>query len=374
VLLAAWLCPAVRPVLASVRPEGSLMPVPVLEREECNTDTPFGPFREKSAQRLIYTRKTSHLVSEFNFRHVLYTDYMGFAPERNMLYQASFKGYNLSNPLEFKVGRIMTGNNTLQTVDGVSWFYPWGNRLKTTIDLGSIANVDTKVKGQPSFGEGRLHYSFNDNAFMAVKAVKQFDESFGGVMLGYNIRDFRMTGEYLGGSGTDTVNLAMQYIDPHNFDLTSDYRLMFNDVSDSGQMRHYVGCESGQLYFEAGVGNSFWFNGPKIDDNWFYDGSVSWQASNRDNATIGYLNEITPASASRTLYGRAERRISHKTRFSIGVEDTRFENSGGSIQNLDARLNRRVQWGYIELSGGMITGGSDANLHKDIRLRAGYEF
>lgn len=51
------------------------MPVPVLEREECNTDTPFGPFREKSAQRLIYTRKTSHLVSEFNFRHVLYTDY-----------------------------------------------------------------------------------------------------------------------------------------------------------------------------------------------------------------------------------------------------------------------------------------------------------
>lgn len=301
------------------------MPVPLLEREECNASTPFGPFREKSAQRLIYTRKTTHLVTEFNYRHVLYKDYMGIAPERNVLYQASFKGYNLSSPLEFKLGRIMTGNNTLQTVDGVSWFYPSGNRLKTTIDLGRIANVDTRSSGQPSFGEGRLHYSFNDNAYMAVKAVKQFDESFGGVMAGYNIQDLRVSAEYLGGSGTDTLNLALQYINPGGFDLTSDYRLMFNDFTDSGQMRHYAGVESGQLYFEAGVGNSFWFNGPATEDNWFYDGSVSWQASNRDNASIGYLNETTPASASRTMYARAERRISPKTRFSIGVEDTRFE-------------------------------------------------
>lgn len=350
------------------------MPVPVLEREECNTDTPFGPFREKSAQRLIYTRKTTHLVSEFNLRHVLYTDYMGVAPERNFVYQASFKGYNLSNPLEFKAGRIMTGNNTLQTVDGVSWFYPCGNRLKTTLDFGRVANVDSKTSGQPSFGEGRLHYSFNDQAFMAVKAVRQFDESFGGVMIGYNASDLRVTGEYLGGSGTDTLNLALQYIDPGSFDLTSDYRLMFNDLTDSGQMRHYAGIESGQLYFEAGVGNSFWFNGPKMEDTWFYDGNVSWQASNRDNASLGYLNEITPASNSRTLYARAERRISQKTRFSIGVEDTRFENSGGSVQNLEARLYRRVQWGYLEISGGMISGGDDEDLHKDIRLRAGYEF
>jgi len=350
------------------------MPVPLLEREESNADTPFGPFREKSAQRIIYTRKTSNLVSEFNFRHVLYKDYYGVAPERNFIYQASFKGYNLSSPLEFKAGRIMTGNNTLQTVDGVSWFYPWGNRLKTTIDLGSIANIDTNTRGQPSFGEARLHYRFNDNAFLAVKAVKQFDESYGGAMLGYNSEDLRITGEFLGGSGTDTLNLAMQYIDPRRFDLTSDYRLMFNDETDSGQMRHYAGIESGQLYFEAGVGNRFWFNGPKADDMWFYDGSVAWQATNRDNASIGYTTESTLASTSRTLYARVERRISQKTSLSIGVEDTRLENSGGSVQNLDARLHRRVQWGYLELSGGMITGGSDSDLHKDIRLRAGYEF
>ncbi|MBU1106207.1 MAG: hypothetical protein KKB51_06015, partial [Candidatus Riflebacteria bacterium] len=302
------------------------MPVPLLEREESNADTPFGPFREKSAQRIIYTRKTSNLVSEFNFRHVLYKDYYGVAPERNFIYQASFKGYNLSSPLEFKAGRIMTGNNTLQTVDGVSWFYPWGNRLKTTIDLGSIANIDTNTRGQPSFGEARLHYRFNDNAFLAVKAVKQFDESYGGAMLGYNSEDLRITGEFLGGSGTDTLNLAMQYIDPRRFDLTSDYRLMFNDETDSGQMRHYAGIESGQLYFEAGVGNRFWFNGPKADDMWFYDGSVAWQATNRDNASIGYTTESTLASTSRTLYARVERRISQKTSLSIGVEDTRLEN------------------------------------------------
>ncbi len=350
------------------------MPLPIFEREESNTDTPFGPYREKSSQRFVYTRKTSHLVSEFAYRHVLYKDLFGVAPEKNYLHQASFKGYNLSSPLEFKAGRILTGNNLLQTIDGVSWFYPWGNRLKTSVDLGKVATIDSKNSGQPSFSEGRLHYSFNENAFLAIKAVKQFDESFNTAMLGYHSEDFRITGEFLGGSATDTVHLAMQYIDPRKFDLTSDYRLSKNDVSDSGQMRHYAGIETGQLYFEGGIGSCFWFNGPKTSDTWFYDGSVAWTGAKRDTANLGYMLETTNGSASRTLFARADRRISHKTTFGIGVEDTRFENSGGSVQNLESRLRRRVQWGFVELSGAIITGSSDASLEKDIRLRAGYEF
>lgn len=350
------------------------MPVPYLEREESNTDTPFGPYREKSAQRFVYTRKTANLVTELSYRHVLYKDLYGIAPEMNHLYQASFKGYNMSSPLEFKAGRIVTGNNLLQTIDGVSWFYPSGNRLKTTIDFGRIANIDAKTSGQPSFGEGRLHYSFNDNAYMAVKAVKQFDEDFGGAMLGYNADTFRVSGEALSGGATDSLHLALQYFEPRRFDLTSDYRLFKNDATDSGMMRHYAGLESGQMYVEGGVGSQFWFNGPKVPDSWFYDGNVSFTAKNRDRASIGYLVETDNASTSRTIYGRAERHISQKTTFGIGVEDTRFEKSGGTVQNLEGRLNRRVQWGWVELSGALVTGASDANLQKDIRLRAGYEF
>jgi hypothetical protein len=350
------------------------MPVPVFEREEANTDTPFGPYREKSSQRFVYTRKTSHLVTELGYRHVLYKDFSGIAPEKNYLYQASFKGYNLSSPLEFKAGRIVTGNNLLQTVDGVSWFYPWGNRLKTSLDFGRIAAIDSGSSSSPSFSEGRLHYSFNDNSFMAVKAVRQFDESFSSMMLGYNSDEFRISAEYLGGSATDSMHLAMQYIDPRRFDLTSDYRLNSNDQSDSGTMRHYAGLETGQMYIEAGVGSQFWFNGPDLPDTWFYDGSISWSGASKDSATLGYLLETTTATSSRTLYARTDRRISHKKTFGIGVEDTRFTKSGGSVQNLEGRLRRRVEWGYVELSGAVITGSSDSDMQKDIRLRAGYEF
>ncbi len=374
-LLAAWLLPAAGSVFASTRPDGTLMPVPFIEREESNTDTPFGPYREKSAQRFVYTRKTVNLVTEINYRHVLYKDLFGIAPELNCLHQFSFKGYNMSSPLEFKAGRIVTGNNLLQTVDGISWFYPSGNRLKTTVDFGRIAPVDMKNSSdQPSFAEGRMHYSFNDNAYMAIKAVKQFEENLSGAIVGYNADQFRVSGEYLGGGATDSLHLGFQYFEPRKFDLTSDYRLFMNDATDSGNMRHCAGFESGQLYVEGGIGNQFWFNGPDIPDCWFYDGSVSFTSKKNDRASIGYLVETDNASTSRTIYGRAERKISHKTTFGIGVEDTRFEKSGGTVQNLEGRLNRRVQWGWVELSGAIITGASDSNLQKDIRLRAGYEF
>lgn len=350
------------------------MPVPVLEREECNTDTPFGQYREKSSQRLIYTRKTPHLVTEFNYRHVLFKDFLGTAPEKNYLYQASFKGYNLSTPMEFRVGRIGAGNNKFQTIDGVSWYYPCGNRLSTTIDLGRISPIDDAQKSNPSFAEGRLHYSFNENAFMAVKAVNQYDESFGSAMFGYSGEDLRLTGEYLGGSATDTLHLAMQYISAQKFDWTSDYFLNHNSLSDSGQMRHYLGLETGEIYIESGIGSRFWFNGPETPETWFYEGSLTWGKPSSDNLSAGYIVESTPASASRTIFARAERRVSKKTTLSLAVEDTTFEKSDGSVQNLEGSIRRRVQWGYVELRGAVISGGSDSDMQKDIRLRAGYEF
>jgi hypothetical protein len=58
----------------------------------------------------------------------------------------------------------------------------------------------------------------------------------------------------------------------------------------------------------------------------------------------------------------------------LGVDDTRFENQSGTVQNLEGAIRRRVQWGYFELSGALISGGSDSDLQKDVRLRAGYEF
>ncbi len=373
-MLLAALAGVAGAVFASTRPEGSLMPVPVFEREECNTDTPFGQYREKSSQRLIYTRKTPHLVTEINYRHVLFKDFLGTAPEKNFLYQASFKGYNLSSPLEFRVGRIGAGNNNFQTIDGISWYYPWGNRLYTTVDLGRIAPIDDTIKDNPSFAEARLHYRFNEHAFLAVKGVNQYDDSFGSAMLGYNGEELRLTGEFLGGGATDTVHLAMQYLSPHRFDMTSDYFLQHNATSDSGLMRHYLGLETGEMYVESGIGSRFWFNGPETPETWFYEGSLTWGNRSRDNITAGYLVESSSASASRTIYARAERHVSKKTILGLGVEDTTFEKGEGSIQNLEGSIRRRVQWGHVELRGAVISGGADSDLQKDVRLRAAYEF
>lgn len=361
-------------LLASTRPEGSLMPVPVIEREEHNTDTPFGQYREKSSQRLIYTRKTSHLVTEFNYRHVLFKDHLGVAPDRHHLYQASFKGYNLSSPLEFRVGRIGAGNNNFQTVDGFSWYYPWGNRLYTTLDLGRIANVDGQKKSEISFAEGRFHYRFNQQAFMAIKAVNRYDKSSGAAMFGYNGDELLMTGEIIGGSATDTMHLSMHYMADNKFDWSADYLINHGDDSDSGLMRHCLGLEAGEMYIEGMAGSTFWFNGPKVPDNRFYEGSLTWGRPSGNNVSAGYLVETTPATASRTIFARAQRKVSAKTRLSLGVDDTRFENQSGTVQNLEGAIRRRVQWGYFELSGALISGGSDSDLQKDVRLRAGYEF
>lgn len=373
-LLAAFLG-AAGSLIASIRPEGSLMPVPILERQECNTDTPFGQFREKSSQRLIYTRKTSHLITEFNYRHLLFKDFVGTAPEKSYIYQASFKGYNLSSPLEFRVGRFAAGNDLLNTIDGVSWYYPWSDKMYTSMNLGRIAPVDDDYDNDSnSYAESRLHYKFNRQAFMAIKGVNQNDETAGGLMLGYNGEEFLMTADYQSRSSTDTLRLNMQYISPHKFDMTSDYLINHNEKSDSGLMRHYLGLESGEFYLETGIGKKFWFNGPKTPEDWFYEGSLTWGSPGSDMVSAGYLVESTPASASRTIFAGAQRKISSRTFLELNVEDTTFENQNKSVQNLEGAIRRKVSWGYFELRGAVISGGSDSDLQKDIRLRAGYEY
>ena len=369
-----WLFASAGSVFASVRPEGALMPVPILERHEHNADTPFRAFREKSSQRIIYTRKTSHLVTEINYRRVMYSDYLGEADEKNYLYHASFRGYNMSSPLEFKVGRIMTGNNNIQTIDGGSWFYPFTDRLSMNFDVGKIAAIDSENSNRPSFAEGRTQYYLNDNSYMAIKAVQRYDEKSAGLMIGYDAEGLRAYGEYLNGSATDSWQLALSYISEHGFDLNADYILFQNDIADSAIMRHYAGYETGNLYFELGGGNNFTFNNDDDKNNWFYEGSFTWGVTDSDNLTFGSIHETTYASSSRTIFAQAERRISRNTRLSVGVEDTKFEKAALSFQNLHASLWRRVQWGYYELRGAMISGGTDSNLQKDVRLSAGYEF
>jgi hypothetical protein len=346
-----------------------------LERTETNTTSPFGPFRERSAQRFTYTREKTFLVTEIDFKHVQYKDLYGLAPEKNYLFQASFNGQNLSAGQDIRGGRIWTGNDLLQAVDGLSWFYPWGESLSSTFQFGQIAKIDTADKtSRPSFAEGRLNYKFNQNAWMAVQACKNYDEDFGSTMLGYTAENVKLIGEYRAGAATDSMHLGLQAFDGKRWDLTSDYYLNQNDSSNSGVMRHYLGLELGALYFEAGYGNVHWFNGPELPETSFYEGSVCWGASDKDKLSLGYSLEDTVASASRTLSVKADRRVSAKTTLSLGLQDTRFEQSGGSIQNMEAGIRRRVDWGYFELRGAVISGGQDSDLQKDVSLRAGYEF
>jgi hypothetical protein len=139
-------------------------------------------------------------------------------------------------------------------------------------------------------------------------------------------------------------------------------------------MRHYLGLESGEFYLETGIGKKFWFNGPKTPEDWFYEGSLTWGSPGSDMVSAGYLVESTPASASRTIFAGAQRKISSRTFLELNVEDTTFENQNKSVQNLEGAIRRKVSWGYFELRGAVISGGSDSDLQKDIRLRAGYEY
>lgn len=363
----------------SIRPEGSLMPVPILERQEYNTESPFSEWREKSSQRIIYTRKTPHLITEFNFRHVLFAPDEGEAHKSSQLYQASFTGYNMQSPLSFRVGRIITGNNVLQTIDGISLRYPWGKRLSTTLDIGRVAPIDNNSisdseTNQPSFSEGRIQYNFDHSSFMAIKTVQNFDESSSGIMFGYNNHGLLFTGEYLAGSATNTAALEMQYYNDSGVDIGAQYKTLSHNDKNTAMMRHFAGYETGNLYFEAGMGSHFLFGGNDDKSNDFYEGSISWGLSDQDRLTFGSIHESAIGSSSRTIYASAERRVSPNTRFGLSVEDCRLIDGPYSYQQLEASWWRRVHWGYYDLRAAIITGGSESSMQKDIRLSAGYEY
>lgn len=353
-----------------------LIAKPVIERVEKNTTSPFTAFREKSVQRFIFTKKAPYLVTEFNYKHATYKDMFGDAPSRNMLFEASLRGINLSGGQDFHVGRIWTGNDLLQPVDGLSWYSPWGDRLSTSFQFGQFSKIDFDEKAsKPSFAEGRLQYKLNKNAFMAVQSSKNYDKDFGSFMTGYNSKKLKTFAEYRTGNSTDTAHLALQYYDGSKFDITSNYYLNRNDGQDSAVSRNYLGVSMGNIYLEVGAGGVFFFGDQlATNDSSFTEGSLDWDVTGKDRLTCGYSLETLPASSSRTLSAMAERKVSSRTSFSLGVENTTYDNGVGSIQNYEGTFKRYVDWGYFELRGAVISGGEDSDLQKDISLKAGYEF
>ncbi len=348
-----------------------------IQRTETSTFSPFGPFREKSSQRLTYNHQTPYLVSEFDYRHVIFKDFKGVAPRLNQLWQASFWGRNMESPLQFRVGRIWTGNHSFRPVDGISLWYPWGRRLSTTLDLGRIARVDSDTRADdPAWFEGALRYAFNDQAFLAVQGGQDYKTRFSSALVGYHIESLKLQGEYANSGATESWRLGLQYYDEHRVDLTGDYRLFLHDDTNSGVARNLIGVEMGSFYVETGVGGRFFFGDDKRPRSTFYEGTLTWGApkQGKDTLAVGYLLETNPASTAHTLSGSAQRQISRKTRLSLEVASTRFGGEDDSIQNLESRLHRRVEWGYYELKFAVINGGGRSELQKDVGVRAGYEF
>ncbi|OIP28235.1 hypothetical protein AUK22_04510 [bacterium CG2_30_54_10] len=384
-LLAAWLSIflgisafAEAPPPQGVAATGSGIHSPCqIQREEISTSSPFGPYREKSSQRLTYNHQNPYLVSEFEYRHVLFKDYKGVAPRLNQLYQASFFGRNMETPLEFKAGRIWIGNHSFRPVDGVSWWYPWGRRLSTTLEVGQISKIDDKTRAEgPGYFEGELRYRFNEQAALAVQSGQDYKNRFSSFQLSYHIDSLRLIGEYASSGATDTWRLGLQYYDGQRVDITSDYRLQMNGTTNSGITRNLIGLDMGSFYLETGIGGRFYFDDGRLPRSTFYEGTLTWGApwQGKDKLSLGYLLETSPASTSHTLSGTAERNVSKKTRISLILASTRFGGTDDSIQNLEGRLRRLVEWGYYELRLAVINGGSRSDLQKDVGLSAGYQF
>lgn len=347
-----------------------------LERTERNATTPFGPWRERSEQRLTYGHFTPYLSSEFQFRHAIFKHQWGTKTGRDFLYHAAFSGRNMNSPMRFKVGRIWSGNALLRPVDGGSWTYPWGRRLSTTLEAGRLATADLKDKrSKPGYFEGRLNYRLNEQTTFAVLSEQEWRERYSAAQLGYVIDSLRLLGEYRSSGATDTLRMGMQYYDGKCVDLTADYRLNSNDVTNSGVGRATAGVESGQMYFEGSVGGRF-FDRENMPDSSFYEGNITWGNSRlgENSAGLGYTVETGAASVSRTISGTVERVVTKRTRIGLTVAETRFEQGGMNIQNMESRLHRRVDWGFYELRFALISGGADSDLERDIALRAGYEF
>lgn len=354
-----------------------LAPPCSLERTERNVTTPFGPWRERSEQRITYGHFTPYLSSEFQFRHAIFKHEWGGKTGRDFLTQASLSGRNMNSPMSFKVGRIWSGNTLFRSIDGGSWTYPWGRRLSTTLEAGRLATHDLgDDANKPGYFEGRLNYRFNEQTTFTVLSEQEWRDRYSAAQLGYVIDALRLIGEYRSSGATDTWRMGMQYYDGKCVDLTADYRLNYNDATNSGVGRATAGFESGQMYFESSVGGRFFFDKEKIPDSTFYEGNVTWGNTRlgESSAGLGYTVESGVASVSRTISGTVERVVTRRTRIGLTLAETRFDQGKTNVQNMESRLHRRVDWGFYELRFALISGGADSNLEKDIALRAGYEF
>jgi len=354
-----------------------LAPPCSLERTERNVTTPFGSWRERSEQRVTYGHFTPYLSSEFQFRHAIFKHEWGTKTGRDFLTQASFSGRNMNSPMNFKVGRIWSGNALFRSVDGGSWTYPWGRRLSTTLEAGRLATHDLEDdENKPGYFEGRLNYRFNEQVTFAILSEQEWRDRYSAAQLGYVIDALRLIGEYRSSGATDTWRMGMQYYDGKCVDLTADYRLNDNDVTSSGVGRATAGFESGQMYFESSVGGRFFFDKEKLPDSTFYEGNVTWGNTRlgESSAGLGYTVESGVASVSRTISGTVERVVTKRTRIGLTLAETRFDQGKTNVQNMESRLHRRVDWGFYELRFALISGGADSDLEKDIALRAGYEF
>ncbi len=348
-----------------------------LERTERNVTTPFGPWRERSEQRLTYNHYTPYLATEFQFRHAIFKHAWGVKTSRDFLYQAGFSGRNMNSPMSFSVGRIWGGNALFRPIDGGSWTYPWGRRLSTTLEAGNLTTPDLKESdAKPGYFEGRLNYRLNEQAHFAVLSEQEWRDRYSAAQLGYVLDTLRLLGEYRSSGATDSWRMGMQYSDGKRVDLTADYRLNRNDDTNSGTGRATAGIESGQMYFEGSLGGQFFFDKEKRPDNSFYEGNVTWGNTRlgENSVGLGYTVETGPASVSRTISGTAERVVTKRTRIGLTLAETRFEQGDASVQNVESRLHRRVDWGFYELRFALISGGASSDLEKDIALRAGYEF
>ncbi|MFZ2961470.1 MAG: hypothetical protein WA705_31720 [Candidatus Ozemobacteraceae bacterium] len=356
---------------------GQLKAVSEIEREEKSTTTNFAPYRERSTQRVLYVHTTPFLTNEFDFRHVSYEPFSGAKSQANQLWQASFSGRNLTAPMEFKAGRIWDGLDRFRPIDGGSWNYRWGHRLSTNLIVGQFSRVaDTWKNDRPRVFEGSLRYAFNEQTFLNVGGAQDYKDPHSLVQLGYHIDSLRLLGEHRNEGATDTWRMSLQYNHPSKVDLLGDYRVDIKDGKAGGTGRALVAYDAGRCYVEGGLGKVFRPDEARSDNRTYYEGSLKWGKPDLgfDGMTLSYRLEHGIASTARIIGGEVERKVSDKTRIILGLSNTRIDEGGDSLQNLEGRLHRKVEWGYYEVSAGFITGLTDVSMQKDVAIRAGLEF
>ncbi|MBF0500960.1 MAG: hypothetical protein HQM09_12555 [Candidatus Riflebacteria bacterium] len=365
-------------VVTGVHPAAAqLKAVSEIEREEKSSTTNFAPYRERSTQSILYVHSTPFLTNELDYRHVDFAPFTGTKSVANQLWQASFSGHNLTAPMEFKVGRMWDGIDRYRPIDGGSWNYRWGNRLSTNLVLGEFSRVDETWKSdRPRVFEGSLRYVFNEQTFLNIGGAQDYKDPHSLVQLGYHMDSMRILGEHRNEGATDTWRISAQYTNPSKVDLLGDYRVEVRDGKAGGVGRALVAYDAGRCYIEGEAGKVFRPSEASTYNRIYYEGSLTYEKPDLglDGVVLSYRLERGVASTAYTIGGEAEHKVSDHTRVILGVSNTRIDEGRESIQNLEGRLNRKVDWGYYEISAGFITGMGDSSMQKDVDLRAGLEF